>query len=109
MDNISETVVILLPGFDKESVLEALVFLSNGEIATDYCPRSIQKIIYFVLALIPDMDILSFEIERIFQESEEDTGTVDSAHRECLGHQEYCDCDFSVSPIPLELGWGLGA
>ena len=78
MDNISETVVILLPGFDKESVLEALVFLSNGEIATDYCPRSIQKIIYFVLALIPDMDILSFEIERIFQESEEDTGTVDS-------------------------------
>ena len=24
--------------------------------------------------------------------------------RECLGLQAYCDCDFSVSPIPLELG-----
>ena len=32
-----------------------------------------------------------------------------TAPRECLGLQGYCDCDFSVSPIPLELGWGLGA
>ena len=73
-ENGSQT-VILLPGFDKESVLEAIVFLRNGEITTDYCPRSVQKVIYYVLALIPDMDILSFEIERIFAESED---TVDS-------------------------------
>ena len=40
IENGSET-VILLPGFDKESVLEAIVFLRNGEITTDYCPRSV--------------------------------------------------------------------
>ena len=75
-DNGLET-VLLLPGFDKESVLEAIVFLSTGEITTEYCPRSIQKVIYFVQALIPDMDILSFEIERIFQDSGEATNSED--------------------------------
>ena len=77
IDNGLKT-VILLPGFDKESVLEAIVFLRNGEITTDYCPRSVQKVIYYILALIPDMDILSFEIERIFEESEDNVDSDDN-------------------------------
>ena len=32
---------------------------------------------------------------------------LSTAPRECLGLQGYCDC-VSPSPIPLELGWGLG-
>ena len=65
--NQSET-VLLLPGFDKATSLEILKLLSTGEVITDCCPRSIQRIIYFVQVLIPDIDIFSFEIECKFKE-----------------------------------------
>ena len=80
----SETkTVILIPGFTKESVLEILEFLKKGELKTECCSKTVQRVINLTQVLIPDIDIFSFEIEEIDirekgEHSDEDTeDTVD--------------------------------
>ena len=59
------TAVILLPGFKKENVQEILEFLKKGELTTECCTNIIQRVISLTQVLIPDIDIFSFEIEKI--------------------------------------------
>ena len=69
---------ILLPDFDVATVMELIEFLRRGELANEGCPKNIQKIIYFVKALIPDIDIFSFVIEKLFNSQEMDDHDSDS-------------------------------
>ena len=49
----SERTVILIPDFNKDTVLQILEFLKKGELTTECCP----KIIDFTKVLVPEIEI----------------------------------------------------
>ena len=66
------TLVILLPGFNKEKVLEILQFLKKGELKTECCSNIVQRIINSTKVLLPDIDIFSFYIQKISKSEREE-------------------------------------